>query len=128
MATTHKVTRTTSIAGRSVSDTLDITGEVAQTFDLSITDATTDELVAIAFAVAKLKSIIIKSDQDITVETNDGATPIDTINVKKAMAFQWIEGEERANPFGTDVTAFFITNASGFTAKVEIEVLYDEVA
>ena len=127
MATEHKVTRTTSIQGRAVTQTITVSGEVSHSLSFAIVTATVDELIEIAFAVAKLKSIIIKTDQDVMLETNDGTTPQETINLTAAMALQWVSGEEGAIPFSGDITAFYFSNSSGETANIEIEALYDEV-
>lgn len=127
MATSHKITRTTSVSGRSVTTTQEVTGEVGMTFEFTIADAAVDTLIAIAFAISKLKSIIITVTQNVTLETNSGAAADDTINLKAISAFQWGVGEERANPFTVDVTGFFFSNASGDDAVVKIEVLYNEI-
>lgn len=127
MSTEHKVTRTTSIQGRSITQTIDVTGEVSHSLSFAVADATVDELVEIAFDAAKLKSIIIKTDQAVTLETNDGTTPQETISLSAAMALQWVSGEPGTIPFSGDITAFYFTNSSGETANIEIEALYDEV-
>lgn len=124
----HKITRTTSVSGRSVTSTQEETGEVGQTFEFTIVDSAVDTLIAIAFAIAKLKSIIITVTQNIALETNSATVPDDTINLKSVSAFQWGVGEERTNPFTVDVDGFFFSNSSGFDAVVKIEVLYDEIA
>lgn len=123
----HKITRTTSVSGRSVTSTQEATGEVGQTFELTIADLADDVFVAAAFAIAKLKSIIITVTEDTTLETNDGGTPVDTINLKAISAFQWGVGEERANPFTVDVTGFYFTSSDSGDAVVKIELLYDEI-
>ena len=127
MSTQHKIVRTTSIDGRAVTSTQDVSGEVGQRFVFTIVDSAVDTLIAIAFAISKLKSIIITVDQNVTLETNDGTTPDDTINLKAVSAFQWGVGEERANPFTVDVDGFYFSNASGEDALVTIDVLYNEI-
>ena len=127
MATEHRVTRTTSIQGRTVTQTLTVSGEVSHSLSFAITDSTVDELIEIAFDVAKLKSIIIKSDQDVLLETNSGAGSADVINIKAALLLQWATGDVQDNLFTQDVTAFYFSNSSGETANIEIEALYDEV-
>ena len=127
MAFTHKHTRTTGIQGRSESKTLEVTAEVQQSGSIAIVDAATDLVYEVAFLHTKLKSIYIETDQDLTLETNDGTRPQETIPLKAALPYQWVLGEERALPFSGAITAFYFTNASGSTANVKIEVLYDEI-
>ncbi|MDZ4250311.1 MAG: hypothetical protein U0990_09510 [Candidatus Nanopelagicales bacterium] len=101
-------------------------------FDEPIADAQTDKLVNVAIDVSALQSFYMVSDQAVTIETNDGTTPQETIVLKANEPLSWIKGSNQlggadypAVPFGGDVTAFFVTNASGSAAQLKIEILQD---
>lgn len=92
---------------------------------VSIPDSSTDLLVNFACDVSQLQLIYMKSDQDITIETNDGTTPDDTINLKAGKPYVWYTGSYFTNLLTTDVTALYVTNSSGSTATLEIDGIED---
>jgi hypothetical protein len=72
----------------------------------------TNQLVPLAFAEAKLKSIFILSDQDCTLKFNSSGSPTDTINLKAGIPFQWTSDNYLVYPFvGTTgaITALYVT-------------------
>jgi len=85
----------------------------------------TDYLEEIAFTVARLKAIMILADQDLTLETNDGGAPDDTIALVAGKPYVWESGSYFANLFTVPVTALYFTNASGVAAEVQILVFND---
>jgi hypothetical protein len=91
----------------------------------AIADGATNAQVNAAIDVSATKSFLIVSDQDVTVETNSGSTPDDTIDLVANQPYTWNPDAYDDFLLGTDVTAFFITNASGETATVQIEALID---
>lgn len=94
----------------------------------SFTDAT-DVEVDFALDVSQLKSLLMyASGGDITVETNDGTTPGDTITLVDGQytVYTAASGSGTSNPFSTDITALFITNTG--TADLVIRALYDPTA
>lgn len=91
----------------------------------SIPTATTDQQVNIAFTVAALKALLIYSDYAVTIETNDGTTPDDTLSIAAGIPFLWLSGSGITCPITATVTKFYITNASGSTATVKIRALVD---
>lgn len=91
----------------------------------SFTDAT-DALVDFTLDVSQLKSLLMYADGgDITVETNDGTTPGDTITLTDGAhtIYSAASGSGTANPFSVDVTSLYITNTG--TASLVIRALYD---
>ena len=88
------------------------------------TDAT-DSLTAWEMDVSQLKSIImVATGGDITVETNDGVTPGDTISLTDGVPVIYTAADSSStNPLTTDVTALYITNTG--TATLKINALYD---
>lgn len=95
--------------------------------DLTIPDSTIDQLVLANIDVSTIKSIYMLSDKDITIETNDGDIPVDTISLKAGKPLIWNTdiGVYMASPLLTDVTALYITNASGAEASIQIEIIFD---
>jgi hypothetical protein len=94
--------------------------------DETIADTTTDGLVALAIDVSQLESAFILSDQDLTLETNSGSAADATISLKANEPLIWRKATYFVNPFGsTDVTALYVTNASGSSASLRARLLID---
>ncbi|MFG0247840.1 MAG: hypothetical protein ACF8OB_03050 [Phycisphaeraceae bacterium JB051] len=104
----------------------DINAEGEQTVEVAVPDSSTDKQIDIVIDVSELKSLYIVSDQDVTIETNDGSAPDDTIALKAGIPLMWesVSGYF-SNPFSTDITGLYITNSSGSDATVTIRVLED---
>lgn len=63
-----------------------------------------------AFTVANLQAIALKSDQPLTIKTNNNSTPQDTINLVAGALFRWSKSEGYfPTPFAGNVTTAFIT-------------------
>lgn len=124
---THTASSGWTDGSRSIISTKDYSAGLATQLDENIADGETDKLVVIAIDVSELKNLYLKSDQDITIETNDGTTPDDTINLKANVPYPFNAdlGAYFTNLLTTDVTAFYVTNASGATARLQGEVLTD---
>ena len=128
MSFTHKITRRVETAGESIEQTKVTTVDAEDNRDVSVPDETTDFLVNIAIDVSLLKSLYIDSDQDVTIESNDGTTPDDTLTIKKDSPLVWDADDDQDNPFpsAVDVTKLHITNVSNSAvANVRIRVGQD---
>lgn len=128
MSFTHKVTRRYETEGELVEQIKVITVDAEDNRDVSVPDETTDHLVNIAIDVSLLKSFYLDSDQDVTIETNDGATPDDTLTIKKDSPLIWDADDDQLNPFASavDVTKIYITNTgNSAAAAVRIRVGQD---
>lgn len=91
----------------------------------SIADSATDAEVAATIDVSEIKSIYILSDQALTLETNNGAAPADTIVLVANEPYIWYTGSYYTNLLATDITALFFTNASGSVATIELRCVFD---
>jgi hypothetical protein len=91
----------------------------------SIPGASTDLLVALALDVSQIQGIYIKCDRDITLETNSGSAPGNTISLKAGKALIWSVNCGFANPLTVDVTALYVTLGSGVAATLEARFLVD---
>ena len=125
MAFTHTVTRTVDTGGGTVSKTNTYSGDGRTSRDPTIPDSTTDQLVNISIDISQIKSLYIASSQNVTLETNSAGTPTDTISLLADKPLLWQSDSYYANPFSADVTAIYLTNASGSEAIVNIEVVHD---
>ena len=127
MSVTHKWQVTRNNITKEVSKTITPSDEVAvEAVDVSIPDSSTDKAVAIGgIDVSQVVSVYIHSTQDITLETNDGTTPDDTISLTADVPLIWCTDCPYSNPLTTDVTALYATNASGADAVLNIQVVQD---
>lgn len=91
----------------------------------TIADGQTAKQINIAIDVSALKSIIIKSDQDITIKTNSSGAPDDTLAIEANKEYSWNEDSLDACQLGTDVTTIYVANASGSTATLTIDAIQD---
>lgn len=72
--------------------------------------------------VSEVQSILIKSDQDITIKTNSSGSPDDTLAIKAGMPYIWITGKSYDTlKLTVDVASIYVTNTAA--ANLSIEVL-----
>ena len=91
----------------------------------TVPDSTSDQLCEIAIDVSQVKTFFIVSTQDVTVETNDGSTPDNTLSLVANEPYIWHVSALDTFQLDTDVTAMYITNASGAEATVYVDVVED---
>lgn len=125
MSFTHKITQGWEGGGRSISQQNNYTGSGEASIDESVPDSSTDLQINVAIDFSALQALYLVSDQDVTVETNNGTTPDDTINLLANKPLVWHAGSYHANPLTVDVTAIFVTNSSGAAAQIQLEALQD---
>jgi len=125
MAFTHKVLQELTVSGRSVSSENTYSGDGQASIEVAVPDESSDMLVDLALDVSQIASIIILADQVLTLETNDGDTPDDTISLVANVPYVWNSDSYDDCPLTVDVTALYVTNASGSAATLKIECVYD---
>ncbi len=125
MAFNHTVTYTTQTPSgvSSVSNTY--TGSSITSIDETVAHGATNFQINVAIDVSTIKSIFILSDQNVTLETNSGSSPAETISLVANVPYVWHTNSYFTNLLATDITAIFITNASGSTAAITLRVLQD---
>jgi hypothetical protein len=106
-------------ASKSITDALEANGGPT-----SVNNGVTDQALAISFPFANIASVFLLSSVDMTLETNSGSTPADTITLKAGIPRIWFVGFQGVNPFTVNVTSFFLTNASGQQGIFEGRILY----
>ncbi len=83
--------------------------------------------LSIAFPIATIVSVLIRSDQDVTLKTNSSGAPVNTIAVTGGVPQVWWTGQGTCPFTTTDVsTIYVVAGAIGSDgANVDISVLYD---
>lgn len=127
MSFIHTIEQSVSTTGKKISGSFPITDGQEQLLDLVVAASLTDVLVdTFDLVVARLKSIVILSDQDIQIEINSAAGSGGTLAIKANKPLIWYTGSYFANPFGVDVTAlYFTTGAIPASANVQMAALVD---
>ena len=126
MSFTHsKQTSLTTPTGQVSATAETFTAEKSVEIDVTVADAETDYEVDIDIDVSQVKSFLIISDKAITLETNNGTTPDDTLVLVANKPYDWDANSYDTFKLTTDVTSFFFTNASGADADVKIRLLID---
>lgn len=127
MPFTHTIEQSVTTSGKKVTAQFPITDNDEQALDVVVPPSTTDlQVDTFDFINARLKSIFIVSDQDVTIETNSAGAPSNTIAIKANKPLVWYVGSYFANPFTVDVTAlFFTTGAIAASANVQMVKIMD---
>lgn len=110
---------TSGAAGQTVS------GDGMPNIDATIPDSSTDLQIAYTLDVSTVTGFYMISDAAITIETNDGTTPADTVTLAASVPYVWYTGKPDAFIFGTDVTDLYVTNSSGGAANLQILAVVD---
>lgn len=120
------LTRSMTISGHGVGGVaVSISNESEYVLDAEVADSITDGLHAMVLDVDQVKSIIMVSDQAVTLEFNDSTTGVPTIVLVANVPYVWTTNSYDSLILGTDITKVYITNASGSTANVKIRALID---
>lgn len=95
--------------------------------DESIATGQTDKLVQFVSDISTIALFVMISDQNITVETNSGSAADKSFTVLANVPVIWYTGigTTVTQFLAADVTALYITNASGSTARLQIECYED---
>jgi len=122
---TQNVNQDWSDGNDSLSRKVIVAADGEANLEIAVADESTDLAANIGIDVSALKFLYIVSDQDLTVETNDGTSPDDTLTLSAGKPIVWYDGCGYSNPLGTDVTALYLTNASGADATLYVKTLQD---
>lgn len=127
MGFTHRFNATYQAGNEAaIGSVVEVTGESeANLSGISVAAASPDTQVILGLRAAGLKTLYILSDKDLTVETNDGTTPDDTISVKANVPYLWSLASGVTCPITVDVVDVFLTNTGTGTATVHIRALQD---
>src|SRR5262245_42264737 len=101
-------------------------GDAISDMAVVVPPSTVDQSVLLSFTLAAVKGYIFVSDQDISLQTNNATTPVDTIAMKANEPIDWNEKALHAKHFTADVTNVYLTTgAIAASANVRIVVLRD---
>ena len=125
MSFTHERTITYKTGSGTVSNVLTKTSESSVEMTVSIPAETTDMEVDIAIDTAAVKSLLISADGALTIETNDGTTPDDTLAVDENEPLTYMVDTEDTLQLTVDVTKLYVTNAGAAAVTLDIRVLVD---
>lgn len=124
MAYTHTLVQNWTNGGRTIQVAKPYTGDGETSREIAVPDDADDMLVNIAIDVDQVQMLYMHSDEDVTIETNNGTTPDDTINLLAGVPLVWHASSYFDNPLTVDVTTFYVTSG-GVAATLVIEVLED---
>lgn len=112
--------------GTDLAKQFEVSGAARMGIEESVSDGASDQQIAMDLDISTIQGILIVSDQDLTVKTNDSGTPDDTLNLTGGVPEQYAASPAfGSNPFSTDLTDLYVTNNSGAEATLQIEVVYD---
>lgn len=102
-----------------------LTGTSLTKLSRSIDAESTDLELEVSFPVEgdQLVGLYIKSSRDMTLETNDGSTPDNTLSLKANVPLLWHTDSPHACPLTADVASIFATLAAGAASTLEIRAL-----
>ncbi len=88
--------------------------------DIPVPNPSTNLEINLVLDISQLKFIFITTDKALTLKTNDSGSPQETIALAADKTLIWYAGCPWDIPFAGDVTAGFITNASGGAATLQV--------
>lgn len=124
-ATSDVLTFVWTRGGATVTSNVTLTAEAGQVLDVSIPGSTTDLRVNVAIDVSQLSHIFLLADGALTIQTNSGGSPDDTITLAANKPLVWYTGCGLACPVTVDVTDFYLTNAGGSTVALQVRIQSD---
>lgn len=95
--------------------------------DIAVAGGSTNLHAVLGIDVSALVSLYLHCDRALLIETNDGTSPDDTINLLADTPYYWHSTSGLENPFAstTDVTDLYLTLAAGAAATLTIRGLQD---
>lgn len=127
MSITGTLTISGSCSGQTPQKQVSQTAGSSIPINEAISAGQTDLLFNISWVNARLKMLYLVSDVDLTIESNDGTTPGDTLNLLAGEPVIYYDGGPFTNPFvSADVTKWYITNVDA--ANLEGFILHDPTA
>ena len=130
-----KITYTQSVTGgnSSYSDANQVTASAKSSCIENVADGEADFDISLAASNAaasdSVQALLLKSTQDVSVEiAKTDNTLLDAIALAAGVPYIWVAGAGVADPTwlnAGDIGKLRVTNASGGTAAVNCDILYD---
>lgn len=112
--------------GVTITDSKSVTCDAQlASIDVDVPASTTDMEVIWSADVSQIKALQMQADGALTVQTNDGTSPDDTIVLVANQPYQFINGDYVANLLTEDVTKLYLTNAGSSTVNFKVRGGYD---
>jgi hypothetical protein len=113
-------------AGEQLTFTNSYTGSGEANLEESIANGATNLALSYALDVSAVKSFWASSNVALTLESNSGSAPDDTLALDAGVPYFWNTDSPEAFVFaGADIASLFATNASGAAAALKIKCVYD---
>lgn len=117
-------------AGSTVLISKSYSADSLQSMTPTIADGVTDGVVELAVTFDRMKWLLINTDQEVLIESADGASAnANSHTLTASSPLMWFEDDPTDNPLDdsvlTKITKLLVTNSSGETANLTIEVGYD---
>lgn len=125
MATTMTITEGFQAFGLADTKSLPLSGSAGLTISESVPASTSNHPVVATIDISAIKGLYIIADANLTLETNSGSSPIDTIALIANQPLIWYTGSYFANPFSADITGLFFTNGTAAAVNVQVHVITD---
>ncbi len=122
MSFTHTLSLKVTTAGRNILAEIELSDDGQTSRTIEVAQDSTDLLVNLAIDVSQIQSIYMKSDQDLTVKTNDSGAPDNTLNLLADQPYIWWSGCLFTNLLTVDITALYLTNTAAATLEIEVVV------
>jgi hypothetical protein len=131
MAITYTVTkglRTNNGSFGTNTNSYSVEGE--HVIEVPIPAASTNLLIAFTLDVSTVIALGISASKALTIKTNSSSAPDDTITLadSESIIYGNDEPDAVANPFTTDVTALYVTNAGAAASVLKIAAGLDVTA
>ena len=125
MAFTHTIKLGWGNGARSLEGNKNYSAGLQVSLDEAFASDAADLELTVAIDVSEIKSLYIISDQDVKVETNDGTTPDDTIDLVANVPYVWTTDSYDTCKLTVDVTAFFLTQLAATAGTLKLECVVD---
>lgn len=122
---THTINTGWSSGGLVISEAVEVTADGEINADIAVPGPSTDLVANLSLDVSEMKSLLIVSDQDVTIKTNSLGSPDDTLALQADEPVVWWSTGVFANPLTVDVTSLHIVNAGSTAATVKLRALQD---
>lgn len=125
MAFSHTIGYSWSGGGISLSSNTAYTASAEYNITQAVGGAETDTEIACVLAVAEIESIYISVDQDMLLEVNNNVGVGGSIALLANIPYTWTTDSYAASEFAVNITAFFVTNATGTAGTFQFRCIVD---
>jgi hypothetical protein len=106
-----------------------VTGDATPNVDATIAIAAADYAITTNWRAAGLQGwILLATGGAITVETNSTSVPDNTFTLADGKPQFWFTGTGPSNSIETNVTTFYVSNASGASVRFQAYAVSDQSA